>query len=90
MDGKENEIANGSGATVQGQAQEGKPSETAAGEAGALQVTPKASTGAGSANAKPAAAPKPSRDLAVWYRRRIGWEIRGALSGRDVRIGRRG
>jgi len=65
MDGKENEIANGSGATVQGQAQEGKPSETAAGEAGASQVTPKASTGAGSANAKPAAAPKPSIDYAA-------------------------
>ncbi|MBQ9004109.1 MAG: hypothetical protein IJ087_19880 [Eggerthellaceae bacterium] len=66
MDGKENEIANGAGATAQEQAQEGKPGAQAAGEAGAPQVTPPAtSPNATAANPRPAGAPKPAVDYAA-------------------------
>lgn len=65
MDGKENEIANGSGTAAQIQAPEGKPGEAAAGEAGALQVTPPTAPSAAASNPRPAGAPKPAVDYAA-------------------------
>ena len=70
MDGKENEIANGAGAAAENTAQEGKPGETAAGEAGTPPVATPASPNAGAASQKSAAAPKPAIDYAAELARR--------------------